>query len=127
MRRREFIGFLGGAAAAWPLAARAQQAAQRLRRIGVLCGYDGNNPLFRSYVAETLQALSQMGWEGGRNVQVIERWPSGDVERTAVMAKELVELQPDVILTEGGAVTAPALQKEARTIPIVFLDRDPVE
>ena len=60
----------------------AQQAAQPLRRIGVLCGYDGNNPLFRSYVTETLQALSQMGWESDRNVQVIERWPGGDAERT---------------------------------------------
>jgi putative tryptophan/tyrosine transport system substrate-binding protein len=122
LKRRDFITLLGGAAA-WPLAARAQQD-ERLRRVGVLCGFDGHNPLFRSYVAETLRALSQLGWENGRNVQVIERWPRGDAQRTA-MAKELVALQPDVILTEGGV--AAALQRETRAIPIVFLDRDPVE
>jgi putative tryptophan/tyrosine transport system substrate-binding protein len=124
MRRRDFITLLGGAAA-WPVAARAQQPVQRLRRIGVLCRFDGNNPLFRSYVAETLRALSQMGWESGRNVQVIERWPGADSEQTAIMAKELVALQPDVIFTQGGS-SAIALQKETRAIPIVFLYGDPV-
>ena len=126
MRRRDFITLLGGAAAAWPLAARAQQPTERMRRIGMLSGFDGNNPLFRSYVAETLRALSQMGWESGRNVEVIERWPGGDAERTTTMARELVALQPDVIFTEGGA-GAVALQKETRTIPIVFLYPNPVE
>jgi putative ABC transport system substrate-binding protein len=124
MKRRDFITLLGSVAA-WPIAARAQQPVQRLRRIGVLCGYDGNNPLFRSYIAETLQALSQMGWQSGRNVQVIERWPGADSEQTAIMAKELVALQSDVIVAQGGA-TAVALQKETQAIPIVFLERDPI-
>jgi putative ABC transport system substrate-binding protein len=90
----------------------------------MLNGYDGNNPLFRSYVAETLQALSQLGWESGRNLEVVERWTGGDTDRAAVMAKELVAWQPDVIYSYGG-VTA-ALKMETRAIPIVFLDRDPV-
>jgi putative ABC transport system substrate-binding protein len=123
MRRRDFITLLGGAAAAWPLAARAQQPA-RVRRLGMLNGYDGTNPLFQSYVAETLQALSQLGWESGRNLEVIERWTGGDIDRAALMAKELVALQPDVIYAYGNV--AAALQMETRVIPIVFLDRDPV-
>jgi putative ABC transport system substrate-binding protein len=123
MRRREFITLLGGAAAVWPLAARAQQPA-RVRRLGMLNGYDGNNPLFQSYVAETLQALSQLGWESGRNLEVIERWTGGDIDQAAVMAKELVALQPDVIYAYGNV--AVALQMVTRVIPVVFMDRDPV-
>jgi putative ABC transport system substrate-binding protein len=124
MRRRDFVKALGGAAAAWPLAARAQQLA-RVRRLGILNGFDGNNPLFHSYVAETLQGLSQLGWESGRNLEVIERWTGGDIHQAAVMAKELVALQPDVIFATGPNM-AVALQMETRVVPIVFLDRDPV-
>src|SRR5580704_16994721 len=124
IRRRDFITLLGGAAA-WPVAARAQQPA-RVRRLGILSGFDGNNPLFRSYVAETLKALSQLGWESGRNLKVVERWTGGDIQQAAVMAKELVALQPDVIFANGPNMAA-ALQMETRLIPIVFLDRDPVE
>jgi putative tryptophan/tyrosine transport system substrate-binding protein len=124
MRRREFMAGLGGAVA-WPIIAQAQQSAQRMRRIGMLNGFDGNNPLFRSHVADTMQALSQLGWEIGRNVEFIERWPGGDAARTTAMAKELVALQPDVIFTEPQLATA-AVQRETRSIPIVFLDSDPV-
>jgi putative ABC transport system substrate-binding protein len=123
VRRRDFITLLGGAAA-WTLAARAQQPA-RVWRLGILSGFDGNNPLFRSYVAETLKALSQLGWESGRNLKVVERWTGGDIHQAAVMAKELVALQPDVIFANGPNMAA-ALQMETRLIPIVFLDRDPV-
>ena len=125
MQRREFIAGLGGATVAWPLVVRAQQPAQRMRRIGMLNGFDGNNPLFRSYVADTVQALKQLGWEIGRNVQFIERWPGGDADRTAAMAKELVSLQPDVIFA-GGNLTAAALQRETRSIPIVFMEGNAV-
>jgi ABC-type uncharacterized transport system substrate-binding protein len=124
MQRRKFIAVLAGAAT-WPLAARAQQPAQRIQRIGMLNGFDGNNPLFRSYVAVTMQALSQWGWEIGRNAQFIERWSGGDADRTTTMAKELVALQPDVIFAEGG-LPARALQRETRSIPIVFLDSDAI-
>jgi putative tryptophan/tyrosine transport system substrate-binding protein len=110
---------------AWPVVGRAQQPAQRMRRIGMLNGYDGNNPLFRSYVAEAMRALSQLGWEIGRNVEFIERWSGGDAARTAAMAKELVALQPDVIFTTAQS-TAAAVQRETRSIPIVFIDNDPV-
>jgi putative ABC transport system substrate-binding protein len=123
MKRRDFITLLGGAAAGWPLSAQAQRAA-RVRRLGMLNGYDGNNPLFQSYVAETLQTLSQLGWERGRNLEVIERWTGGDIDQAAVMAKELVALQPDIIYAYGNV--AVALQTETHVIPIVFLDRDPV-
>jgi putative tryptophan/tyrosine transport system substrate-binding protein len=124
MKRREFIAGLGSAAA-WPLAVRAQQPTQRMRRVGMLNGFDGNNPLFRSYVAQTMQALSQLGWEVGRNVEFIERWSGGDADRAAAMAKELVALRPDVIFTEAQLATA-AVHRETRSIPIVFLDSDPV-
>jgi putative tryptophan/tyrosine transport system substrate-binding protein len=124
VKRREFIAGLGGAAA-WSLAARAQQSAQRMRRIGMLNGFDADNPLFRSFVADTIQALAQLGWEIGRNVEFIERWSGGDADRTTAMAKELVALQPDVIFAEARP-TAASLQRETRSIPVVFLDSDPV-
>jgi ABC-type uncharacterized transport system substrate-binding protein len=121
MRRRDFMAGLAAAAPAndWLRSARAQQPAQRLRRIGMLNGFDGNNPLFRSFVADTMQALSPLGWEIGRNVELIERWSSGDADRSAAMAKELVALQPDVLFANGTAA-AVAVQRETRTLPIVF-------
>jgi putative tryptophan/tyrosine transport system substrate-binding protein len=96
-----------------------------VRRLGILNGYDGSDPLFQSNVAETLKALSQLGWESRRNLEVIERWTDRDIHLAAVMAKELVALQPDVIFANGPTV-AEALQMETRVIPIVFLARDPV-
>jgi putative tryptophan/tyrosine transport system substrate-binding protein len=119
MGRREFVALLGGAAAAWPLAARAQQP-ERMRRIGVLMGWSESDPQFRSWIDTFVEGLAQLGWGDGRNVQMIVRWASGDVRRMRTFAKELVELQPDVILGGTTPVTA-ALQRETRTIPIVFV------
>src|SRR3984893_672547 len=125
MKRREFITLLGGAAAAWPLAARAQQA-ERMRRIAVLLGWSESNPEYRSLIDTFVQGLAQLGWVSGRNVLIDVRWTRGDVRRMQILVKELVELQPDVILCQSTPVTA-ALQRETRTIPIVFvIVADPV-
>jgi putative tryptophan/tyrosine transport system substrate-binding protein len=118
MRRREFIAVLGSAAA-WPFAARAQQP-ERMRRIGMLNAFDDNNSFFRGLATDTIRALAQMGWESGRRAQLIERWTGGEVNRTEALAKEVVALQPDVILA-AGTPAARALQRETRTIPIVFV------
>jgi putative tryptophan/tyrosine transport system substrate-binding protein len=91
-----------------------------MRRIGMLNCYDENNQFFRSLAAHTFQLLSQMGWASGRNVQIIERWAGGDIDRVGPLAKELVALQPDVILA-AGTPAAVALQRETRTIPVVFV------
>jgi putative ABC transport system substrate-binding protein len=119
VKRRDFITLLGGAAVAWPLAARAQQA-ERMRRIAVLMGWSESDPQFRSWIDTFVEGLAQLGWVDGRNVQINVRWASGDVVRMRTFAKELVELQPDVILGGTTPVTA-ALQRETRTIPIVFV------
>jgi putative ABC transport system substrate-binding protein len=125
MRRREFITLLGGAAAGWPLAARAQQPGA-IRRIGVLMGWSESDPEYRARVAVFVQVLAQLGWADGRDVRIDVRWTNGDVQRAGVMAKELVALQPDVILVSTTPATA-ALQRETRTIPIVFaVVSDPV-
>ena len=103
MRRREFITLLGGAAAAWPLAARAQQA-ERMRRIGVLQGGgDTDDPRSQPNIAAFLQALQQLGWTDGRNVKIDYRWPAGDADKARKYAAELVALAPDVILASGSA------------------------
>jgi putative ABC transport system substrate-binding protein len=117
MRRRDFITLLGGAAA-WPLAARAQQG-DRMRRIGVLWPDDENDPLVKSVVSAFTQALADQDWTNGRNVQMDFRWAGTDNNRIRALAQELVGLQPDIILTVGTAWTA-AVQRETRTIPIVF-------
>jgi len=117
--RRKFLVALGGAAAAWPLAAWAQQG-ERMRRIAVLMGWSESDPQFRSWIDTFVEGLAQLGWADGRNVQINVRWASGDVVRMRTFAKELVELQPDVILGGTTPVTA-ALQRETRTIPIVFV------
>ncbi len=119
MRRREFIAGLGSTAA-WTAAARSQQPAQGMRRIGVLNSFAESDPTARSFIMETFQALSRLGWESGRNVQIEQRWAAGDIDRARVLAKELVALQPDVILAVATAA-ATALQRETRTVPIVFL------
>jgi putative tryptophan/tyrosine transport system substrate-binding protein len=124
IQRREFITLLGGAAA-WPLAVRAQQG-QRMRRIGVLMAFSESNPQFRSLIDTFMQGLTRSGWVDGRNVQIDVRWADGDVGRMRAFAKELTELQPDVILAGATPVTD-ALQKETHTIPIVFvIVSDPV-
>jgi putative ABC transport system substrate-binding protein len=117
IRRREFITLLGGAAA-WPLAGRAQQS-ERVRRIGVLMGFDENDPEGKSVVSALTQALADLGWTDGRNVRMDLRWTGGDINRIQALAQELVGLQPDIIVTNNTPGTA-ALQRETRTIPIVF-------
>jgi putative ABC transport system substrate-binding protein len=124
MKRREFITLLSSAAA-WPLAARAQQA-ERVRRIGVLMPYDENDPLAKTFVSAFVQAFSGLGWTDGRNLRIDLRWGGDDINRIRAVAQELVGLQPDIILTTGGAATA-AVERETRTIPIVFaIGADPV-
>jgi putative ABC transport system substrate-binding protein len=124
LRRREFIAGLGGAAA-WPLAGRAQQG-ERMRRIGVLMGLEENDPVAKLRISAFTQALAGLGWTDGRNVRVDFRWGGGDTNRMRALAQELVGLQPDIILASSTAATA-ALQRETRTIPIVFASgADPV-
>jgi putative ABC transport system substrate-binding protein len=124
MRRREFIILLGGAAA-WPLAARAQQG-ERMRRIGVLMGSDENDPVGKAMLSAFTQALAGLGWTDGRNVRIDLRWGGGDINRIGALAQELVGLKPDIILASTTPVVI-ALQRETRTIPIVFASvADPV-
>jgi putative ABC transport system substrate-binding protein len=124
MKRREFITLLGGAAA-WPLAAGAQQG-DRVRRIGVLMFGDENGPVAKAEVSAFIQALAGLGWTDGRNARMDVRWWGDDTNRSRALAQELVGLQPDIILTGGAAATV-ALQRETRTIPIVFVvGADPV-
>jgi putative tryptophan/tyrosine transport system substrate-binding protein len=118
MRRREFITLLGGVTAGWPFAARAQQAAG-VRRIGVLMSDAETDPEAQSNAAAARQGLQELGWTDGRNVRIDYRWAGGDKDRMRALAKELVELQPDVILARSTPATA-ALKAETRTIPIVF-------
>ena len=118
MNRREFITLLGGAAAAWPLAARAQQA-ERMRRIGVLINLLADDPEVQARVAAFLQGLQEAGWAVGRNAQIDIRWGMGDVERIRKNVTELVALAPDVILANTFPLVV-ALQQATRTVPIVF-------
>src|SRR5262245_6673029 len=98
MKRRKFITLLGGAAAAWPLAARGQQA-ERMRRIGALTVNVENDPEYRASIAQFVQALAALGWVEGRNIQIEHRYAAGDVGRMHALAKELVDLAPDVLFT----------------------------
>jgi putative ABC transport system substrate-binding protein len=124
MRRREFITLLGGAVAAWPLAARAQ--GERMRRIGVLMSLAADDTEGQARLAAFLQGLQQLGWIDGRNVQIDTRWGAGDADRTRRYAAELVALAPDVILATGSP-TVVALQQATRSAAIVFADvGDPV-
>jgi putative ABC transport system substrate-binding protein len=125
MRRREFIIGLGGAAMAWPLAARAQQP-DRTRRIGVLMAYDENDPVAKAWLSGFTQGLAELGWTDGRNLRMDLRWAGGNVNLIRLFAKELVDLQPELIFAPTTPVTA-ALQRETRTIPVVFANvGDPV-
>jgi putative ABC transport system substrate-binding protein len=124
MNRRKFITLLGGAAA-WPLAARAQQG-NRVRRIGVLMAGDENDPVLKPHVSVFTQALAALGWTDGRNVRIDLRWGEVDINRIPALAQELVGSQPDIIVTHTTAAIV-ALQRETRTIPIVFFGvGDPV-
>ena len=118
MRRRDFITLLGGAAVAWPRAARAQQA-ERMRRIGMLLPAVANDPEYRARVGAFMQALALLGWADGRNVRIETRWGAGDADRYRQYAAELVALAPDVIVAATSPIVA-ALQRETRSVPIVF-------
>src|SRR5689334_11024263 len=117
MRRREFIQTVGGAAAAWPLPAHAQQG-ERVRRVGVLMALPEDDPDTKARLAGLRQGLEALGWSEGRNVRIDYRFAPAGV-RAQVLAKELVALQPDVIVGNASLVTG-ALQRETHTIPIVF-------
>jgi putative ABC transport system substrate-binding protein len=117
MRRREFITLLGGAAA-WPIAAHAQQG-DRVRHIGVLMPGDETDPVRKAYVSAFKQALADLGWTDRRNVRMDLRWAGDDTTRIRALAQELVGLQPDIIATSATPVTA-AVQRVTRAIPIVF-------
>ncbi len=124
MRRRDVITLLGGAAAAWPLAARAE--GERIRRIGVLMTLAADDPEGQARLTAFVQGLQELGWTDGRNVRIDYRWPAGDAERTRRYATELAALAPDVILAGGGSVV-PSLLQATRTVPIVFTQTpDPV-
>ena len=123
--RRAFIAALGGAVAAWPFTAQAQQQ-QRTRRIGVLWTFDGTDPEGKRRASVFTQTLVDLGWTDGRNVQIDLRWSGSDINRIRALAQELVGLQPDIILTYATPATA-AVQRETRTIPVVFVNvTDPV-
>ena len=119
MKRREFITLLGGAAAAWPLAARAQQP-ERIRRIGMLMGRVADDPEAQARLKAFVLGLQQLGWAEGRNVRMDVRWTAGVAEQLHKYAEELVALMPDVILADG-AVGVSALQGATRSVPIVFV------
>jgi putative ABC transport system substrate-binding protein len=122
VRRREFIGLLGGAAAAWPMAARAQE---RVRHIGVLAYWAANDAEGQARVAALVEALKQLGWSDGRNLRIDTRWATAnDIGRHAA---ELVALAPDVLVAGTGTATVTPLLQATRTVPIVFVSViDPV-
>ena len=125
MRRREFVALLGGAAAAWPLAARAQQG-ERMRRVGALMPQTADDPEGQARIAAFLRELQQLGWTDGRNVRIDARWSATDAELIRKSAMELVALAPDVILASTTAAVGPLVQA-TRTVPIVFaVVADPV-
>ncbi len=125
MRRRDFITLVGGAAVAWPHAVRAEQPAS-LRRIGVLMQYEEDNPEAQATFAAFREALGKLGWTEGHNIKFENRWAASDLNRIQQAAKELVTMQPDLIVSSGTPTTA-SLRQETRTIPIVFANVvDPV-
>src|SRR5262249_8248647 len=124
MRRREFITLLGGAAA-WPLAARAQQGSG-VRRIGILMAYAESDREYQSHLAAFREELQKLGWTESRNVQINYRWAALDPASMRRFARELIALQPDLILSSSSPTTASLLQ-ETRSIPIIFANIvDPV-
>jgi putative tryptophan/tyrosine transport system substrate-binding protein len=125
MRRREFIGLLGGAAAAWPFAARAQRP-DRMRLVGVLEAFAESDSAAQSNIAAFRDTLTKLGWREGSNLRIELRWSAGNVDRMRTFAKELVDLHPDAIFGQTTPGIA-ALARETQTIPIVFVSvADPV-
>jgi putative tryptophan/tyrosine transport system substrate-binding protein len=118
VRRREAIALLGGAAAAWPFAARPQPA-ERMRRLGVLMNFAEDDAQSQVRIAALQQGLDELGWTAGRNLKIDYRWGVGAADYNRRNAAELVALAPDVIVTSGNALTA-ALQQTTRAVPIVF-------
>jgi putative ABC transport system substrate-binding protein len=127
MRRREFIRLFGGAAAGWPLAASAQQAARVRRVAAIMGGQNGDtDPEGRAWFLAFRKALKDLGWEEGHNFYIEYRWPAGDLDRIHTIAKEFVGLKPDVIFA-GNTPSVVALLRETRSVPIVFTNlSDPV-
>ena len=125
IRRREFITLLGGAAAAWPIAARGQQA-ERRRRLGALMSVAADDPVGQARLAAFLQGLQEFGWAVGHNLNIDVRWTAGRADDIRKYAMELVGVAPEVILASGGSVVGPLLQV-TRTVPVVFTQTpDPV-
>jgi putative ABC transport system substrate-binding protein len=125
MRRRDFIKIVGGTVAGWPLVAHAQQT-ERMRRIGALIAFAKDDPEAVERLAGFRQGLAKRGWVEGRNIHIDSRFAAGRGDQFPVLAKELVAMQPDVILGQGPGGTV-ALQRETRTIPIVFVNvSDPI-
>jgi ABC-type uncharacterized transport system substrate-binding protein len=125
VNRRAFISLVGGAAAGWPLAAHAQQS-ERMRRVGVLVASAEGETDFQARLAGFVQGLEKAGWSAGRNIHVDIRFGAGKADQYQMLAKELVALRPDVILAHSPPIAA-ALQRESRTIPIVFVSvSDPI-
>ena len=125
LNRRELVMLLGGAAAAWPLAGRAQQA-ERMRRIGVLMSYAESDPDGQTFIAAFREGLQQLGWVEGRNIRIDARWAALDDGAMQRFAKELIALQPDLILSQTTNSTA-ALLQQSRSVPIIFANvADPV-
>ena len=125
LRRREFITLLGGAAV-WPLAAARAQQGNRMRRIGVLMWGEENDSVPKTFVSAFIQALADLGWADGRNLRMDLRSHGGDIDRIQALAQEFVGSQRDIILADSIPPTV-ALQRETRTIPIVFANvSDPV-
>src|SRR5262245_37748055 len=125
LKRREFITLLGGAAAAWPLAAQAQQD-QQVRRIGVLVNFPTNDTVARARIGAFQDVLQQLGWRDAFNLRTEYRWTAGGDDKLTPVAQELVALSPEVIMG-AGSPTVVALRRATRTIPIVFaLVSDPV-
>ena len=125
MRRRDFIKAIAGSAAAWPLAAHAQQP-DRTRLIGVLIGFAESDPSAQSWFAAFRAALAKLGWTEGSNLRIELRWGAADPNKIGTLAKELVDLRSDAILGQSTPVIG-ALSRETRTIPIVFtIVADPI-
>jgi putative ABC transport system substrate-binding protein len=120
MRRREFLGFVGSAAVAWPLAAQAQQATP-MRRVGVFLYFKEEDLILNAYFAAFQKQLLALGWSVGKNLQIDYKWTGDSADLVRKHAAELVALKPDVILAEGGSNVGP-LQQVTRTVAIVFVE-----
>jgi putative tryptophan/tyrosine transport system substrate-binding protein len=120
MQRREFITVLSGTAAAWPLAARAQQP-ERVPRIGVLMASAADDSENQARMAAFLQGLAQLGWTDGRNVRIDTRWATTNADDLRKLAAELAALAPDVLVAASGSATVAPLLQATRTVPIVFV------